>query len=366
MAKKNHWVKDVDINSPMDLYNRMLLLIRLVYINFPKMAKIVGRSQASFERYKTTFPSELVLYNIQRTTGFSALFILHGHGYPLANNQAGFRARNQAQQLGTLEELESLTNVGPPFDTKDPTFDKSTDTYDYKTYGKSQKKLDTKPYDFLLNRNSFKPNDLLTTKHKKQSYDGFNMLTSTAELVHIPTKYNRQYSQQVEKPRMSFSQEEAEDQMKKFWLLDSKTPLKIDEAIVSEILSIPMYDVNAKANIGSLSSFDDLPISTVKLAVGLRLNPEHTVGLKVRGNSMQDAGILDGSIVLIDKSKQPNNGSGIACLLNGVLLVKIFEKNSKGSIELVSRSEGVQPIPVSENDTFEFIGVIRAVLSHWS
>ena len=66
----------------LELYNRILLLTRLVYGNFTRMSKTIGRSQASFERYRFVLPSDLVMFNIQRTTGFSSRYIVSGEGYP--------------------------------------------------------------------------------------------------------------------------------------------------------------------------------------------------------------------------------------------------------------------------------------------
>lgn len=311
----------------LELYNRILLLTRLVYGNFTRMSKMIGRSQASFERYRFVLPSDLVMYNIQRTTGFSSRYILTGEGYPLANNKAGFYARSLAVENNNVRELEALSTEGPPFDLENPDFSME-ESFQYKAQYKNN------PKEYMDQRKG----RIRFIESSHQDYVS-NVQTGRKSSAKFPQGFN--------------------------WVQEQSSTARFDEGTMNELFSIPLYDVNARANIGSLTSFDDLPVSTVKLAVGLRLNPMFTVGMKVRGDSMSEAGILDGSIVLIDKSKKPFPGSGIACLLNGVLLIKIFEQDEENAIILQSKHSGVAPITVKETDSFEIIGVVRAVLSHW-
>jgi len=311
----------------LELYNRILLLTRLVYGNFTRMSRTIGRSQASFERYRFVLPSDLVMYNIQRTTGFSSRYILTGEGYPLSNNRAGYFARQLAVDNNTVQELEALSTEGPPFDLENPDFS-NEESFQYKASYKNN------------------PNEYMDDRKVRIR---FGQATQQDYVSNTP---NRRKSSA--KFPQSFN-----------WVQDQLSNTRVDEGAMNELFSIPLYDVNARANIGSLTSFDDLPVSTVKLAVGLRLNPVFTVGMKVRGDSMSEAGIVDGSIVLIDKSKTPLPGSGIACLLNGVLLIKIYEQDEQKNVILHSKLSGINPINIKETDSFEIIGVVRAVLSHW-
>lgn len=320
--------------SPMDLYNRVLVLTRLVYGNFTRMSKMIGRSQASFERYKYVYPSELVFYNIQRQTGFSSKYIQTGEGYPLANNEAGYIAYQYATKMGSLQELEALTNEKPPFDLENPNFDE-TDQFKYKSVWNLK-------------------------QARSEGYKKENAIKKFQSLL------MKNQMREQSRPELVEESNSTDSAQRNKWVLDENSPIKFDGKTVGELLAVPLFDVNARANIGTLASFDDLPVSTVKLAVGLRLNPTQTVGIKVRGDSMSEAGIVDGSIVLVDRSKTVANGSGVACLFNGVLLVKVFEKNVNDVVYLVSKHQNVPPIIVKDTDTLEIIGVIRAVLNHWS
>ena len=311
----------------LELYNRILLLTRLVYGNFTRMSKTIGRSQASFERYRFVLPSDLVMFNIQRTTGFSSRYIVSAEGYPLANNRAGFFARKLAVDNNTIKELEALSEEGPPFDLENPDFSME-ESFQYKANYKNN------PSEYMDERRG-------RIRFGQASMNDYvlNPINRKKSSAKFPQGFN--------------------------WVQEQHSNTRVDDVGMHELFSIPLYDVNARANIGSLTSFDDLPVSTVKLAVGLRLNPIFTVGMKVRGDSMIEAGIVDGSIVLIDKSKTPIPGSGIACLLNGTLLIKVYELDENTNVVLESKNSSVEPIKVKESDTFEVIGVIRAVLSHW-
>src|ERR1017187_5244903 len=51
-------------------------------------------------------------------------------------------------------------------------------------------------------------------------------------------------------------------------------------------------------------------------------NPTSTFYGRVKGNSMKDANIFEGDILVIDKSLEPKNGDTAVCYLNGEFTVK--------------------------------------------
>lgn len=58
-------------------------------------------------------------------------------------------------------------------------------------------------------------------------------------------------------------------------------------------------------------------VTRLDLMAQLIKHPQATYMLRVRGDSMKDAGILDGSVVLVDKAIQPRNGHVVvACIEN--------------------------------------------------
>ncbi len=77
--------------------------------------------------------------------------------------------------------------------------------------------------------------------------------------------------------------------------------------------------------------------------------------LIVDGYSMKDKGILPGDYVFIQPSKEIGNGQIGAFRINGEVTLKTFKKSNEG-VFLMPANEEFQPIPVTEDDTFEVIG----------
>ena len=67
--------------------------------------------------------------------------------------------------------------------------------------------------------------------------------------------------------------------------------------------------------------------------------------LKVRGNSMIDAGIFDGDLLVVHATREVRNGQVVVARLGDEVTVKRYKK--KGStVELIAESEGYDPILV--------------------
>jgi repressor LexA len=84
--------------------------------------------------------------------------------------------------------------------------------------------------------------------------------------------------------------------------------------------------------------------------------------LKVRGMSMRDAGIMDGDLLAVQKSKEAKNGQIVVARLGDDVTVKRFKRTRTG-IELLPENPEFEPIVVSPGDEFEIeglaVGLIR-------
>lgn len=83
--------------------------------------------------------------------------------------------------------------------------------------------------------------------------------------------------------------------------------------------------------------------------------------LTVDGDSMKDEAILDGDYVLIKPSPVIMNGQIGAFRINGEVTLKTFRQNDEG-IFLMPANEDFEPIPVTEYDEFEVIGILKMVM----
>ncbi len=91
----------------------------------------------------------------------------------------------------------------------------------------------------------------------------------------------------------------------------------------------------------------------------LNHHPATTFYARVEGDSMRDAGILDGDIVVIDRSLEPQNGDYIVAFVNGEYTLKEFRFDTEeGCAWLIPHNEAYRPIRVTSNENFIVWGVV--------
>ena len=97
-------------------------------------------------------------------------------------------------------------------------------------------------------------------------------------------------------------------------------------------------------------------------------HPESTFYGRVIGDSMIDAGINDGDIAVIDKSREPHNGSIVVAYINNEFTIKYLDTTHKeeGYIELRPANAKYKPIRIDEGDDFEVWGVVAFTIKPWN
>ena len=96
-------------------------------------------------------------------------------------------------------------------------------------------------------------------------------------------------------------------------------------------------------------------------------HPEATFYGRVAGDSMQDAGICEGDIAVIDRSVEPQDGDVIVGYINGEFTIKFLDLTHRkdGYIELRPANKKYSPIRIDENDSFEVWGVVVWTIKNW-
>jgi len=91
--------------------------------------------------------------------------------------------------------------------------------------------------------------------------------------------------------------------------------------------------------------------------------PEGAFLLKVQGNSMEGAHILDGDYVLVHPQRTATNGEIVVALIGDEATVKRFYRNERG-ITLKAENPKYEPIQVerSEAASFNIVGKVMGVL----
>lgn len=88
---------------------------------------------------------------------------------------------------------------------------------------------------------------------------------------------------------------------------------------------------------------------------------EDAFALRVKGDSMINAGINDKDLVIVSPREQAKNGDIVVALLNDEATVKKFEFiNNK--IRLIAENNAYLPIEVKREDDFKVIGKVKGVV----
>ena len=96
-------------------------------------------------------------------------------------------------------------------------------------------------------------------------------------------------------------------------------------------------------------------------------HPEATFYGKVEGDSMEDAGINNGDIAVIDRNVEPQHGDVVVGYVNGEFTIKFLDltHREEGYIELRPANKNYQPIRIDENTKFEVWGVVVWTIKNW-
>lgn len=99
----------------------------------------------------------------------------------------------------------------------------------------------------------------------------------------------------------------------------------------------------------------------VSLVDILGLDIKNLVVCSVSGDSMIDAQINEGDLLLVDTAMKPENDHIVIANVDGELFVKKYCKKN-GKIKLISENPKYAPIEVSEYSYFEIYGVVRDII----
>ena len=115
--------------------------------------------------------------------------------------------------------------------------------------------------------------------------------------------------------------------------------------------------------LGVTSAGEPIPIETDQDSVSVpkSMVRKETFALRVKGDSMVDENMVDGDIVIIERSATAENGESVVVRINQetVTMKKLFIE--KGGIRLQPANPGHDPIYIT-NDQIEILGIVTGVL----
>ena len=137
-------------------------------------------------------------------------------------------------------------------------------------------------------------------------------------------------------------------------MIETPLPLPVGSALWVQALP-------AKVAAGFPSPAEDHQVQRVDLMAQLIRHPQATFMLRVRGDSMRDAGILDGSVVLVDRAIAPRNGHIVIAIVDGEFVCKTLSTRA-GRMRLKAANPTYPDIVPKEGQTLDVWGVVVATI----
>lgn len=139
--------------------------------------------------------------------------------------------------------------------------------------------------------------------------------------------------------------------------MKDEVKLHIYSADPSTIMELPFVDGGIKAGFPSLAQ--DYMTESIDLNKEIIRHKETTFLARVSGNSLMDAGICDGDIIVIDKSLEVNDGDFVVAYIDGEFTLKEFKLDKANNCAwLIPHNDNYSPIKVTEDNDFLIWGVL--------
>ncbi len=135
--------------------------------------------------------------------------------------------------------------------------------------------------------------------------------------------------------------------------------IDIFSAVTETELELPFVGSGISAGFPSPAlDFSDISIDLNKYLIK---HPAATFYGRIKGESLKNAGINSGDLLIIDRSIEPVNGKIAVCYIDGEFTAKRI-KIEKENVLLIAENEDYQPIKVSKDNDFLIWGIVTHVI----
>jgi DNA polymerase V len=121
------------------------------------------------------------------------------------------------------------------------------------------------------------------------------------------------------------------------------------------------HNVSTANATGFGAAADDFMERGIDLNEQLIRNKPATFFMRVSGNSMINASIHDGDIVIVDRSIKPQNGKIVIAVIDGEMLIRRYER-TMNRLRLIPETPKLSPIEVNEFSNLVIWGVVTYVI----
>ena len=125
--------------------------------------------------------------------------------------------------------------------------------------------------------------------------------------------------------------------------------------------TFPLY--SSKVSAGFPSPADDNLEKSLDLNSYLIKRPAATFFVRVNGDSMINAGINDGAILVVDRSVEPQHGKIVIASVNGSYACKRLQLFPEPF--LLSENIKYPPIKIEKDEDLEIMGVVLAAINQF-
>jgi len=126
-------------------------------------------------------------------------------------------------------------------------------------------------------------------------------------------------------------------------------------------MTVPFFDIGVVAGF-PIPLDNDERAQDIELLQMLCPHPEASYLIRVQGDSMIEAGIQSGDIIIVDKSnRNPSETEVAVCELNGEYTIKYVHKE-EGRGVLVPANPNYPKIPIKDGDSFSIWGVVTFII----
>lgn len=131
-------------------------------------------------------------------------------------------------------------------------------------------------------------------------------------------------------------------------------PVSFD--VKAQAIALPLCGVSVPA--GFPSPAEDFMVERLDIMQLLVKHPQATYFWRVRGDSMVDAGIDDGSIIVVDRALRPKHGNIVLAIVDSECTVKYLHQRGS-SVKLRAANPTYPEIIPKDGQTLVVWGVVR-------
>lgn len=128
--------------------------------------------------------------------------------------------------------------------------------------------------------------------------------------------------------------------------------------------TLPAFQLESRIRAGFPSPAEDFQAKRIDVLEHLIKHPQATYSMTVRGESMREAGIFDGDVLLVDRAIKPSHGQIVVAVVDGDFTCKQLWQRG-GRLKLKAANPTFADIVPTEGQTVEVWGVVIAAIKQF-